>query len=286
MRTLTHLAAILVFCGADLAAQAPKGRIYLYKDRTPDGKKLTPRDCPFLTVHRPKVTSSKGKPGTKAPAKIATPCILLCPGGGYKHLSGIGAYRDFLCNAGFTVVHLRYRLPVHGYPHPAPLQDATRAMQLLHTNAKSWGLDPKRLGVLGFSSGGHLASTLSTHAAKSERPAFAVLFCPVISMTQDPHMPSVRRLLGKNPSKKLLRELSNELQVSKHTPPTFLAHAKDDGLVKPQNSERYHRALTKHKVAATLHIYPKGGHGFQNTDPTWRQDLLDWFRAQRILPAR
>ena len=242
------------------------------------------KDRPYVTVHAPK--------GAAAPRAA----VVVCPGGGYKHLSAIGDYLGLLTANGLVVVHLRYRLPTDGYGHPAPLQDALRAIRMTRANARMWNVDPGRIGVLGFSSGGHVASTVATHhdaqpppshrdavSRMSGRPDFVALFCPVVTMGKHAHKPSVVRLLGKGPSAELLAELSNELQVSKETPPTFLAHAKDDRLVTPENSILLHEALRKSGVPAELHVYPSGGHGFTRASDAWKKDLLVWLRVRKII---
>ena len=230
-------------------------------------------------------------------ARGVVPAVLLIPGGGYKHISGYGQYWNFFKDKQVRFFSMRYRLPVHGYRHPAPLQDAGRAVATLRANAEKWGIDPSRIMVVAFSSGGHVASTLATHYRPddpeaddpierfSTRPDAMALFCPVISMKSHPHRPSVVRLLGPDPKEELLDDLSNELQVNKDTPPTFLAHAKDDGLVLPQNSTMFHEALKKAGVKTELKIYPSGGHGVTNDSNPWRDDLQKWLENTGFLPA-
>ena len=224
------------------------------------------------------------------------PAVLLIPGGGYKHISGYGTYWDFFQTRPVRFFSMTYRLPVHGYRHPAPLQDARRAVAMIRAHAAQWQVDPDRLMVVAFSSGGHVATTLATHDepgkpdAKdpverfSSRPNYMALFCPVISMTDHAHGPSVARLLGPNPDTKLLNNLSNELQVTADTPPTFLAHAKDDGLVPPENSILYHEALTRAGVETTLKLYAQGGHDVTQKPNPWKADLGDWMSEVGILP--
>ena len=281
MSKLTYaIAAVLLSCPWAAAQKTYP----LWKDGAPGALGTETKDVPTLTVHFPKKKSAR------------MPAVLVCPGGGYKHLSSIGPLLDFFGKSGFVVGHLRYRLPVNGYPHPTPLGDAQRAMRYLREHAQAWSLDPKRIGVAGFSSGGHLASCLATHhdaGRKSKgadaidrsgcRPDFMVLFCPVISMVRHQHNPSVRRLLGKNPSKKLLESMSSELQVDKLTPPSFLAHARDDGLVKPENSIMFRDAMKKRGVEVKLELFDKGGHGFFQRDRAWRPKLLAWLRGRKIL---
>ena len=244
-------------------------------------------DRPTLGVHLPPRSE-----GDEAP----TPAVLLCPGGGYKHHSSAGVYLPFFQERGIAVFYLKYRLPVKGYQHPMPLLDAQRALSLIRENARKWNIDPARIGVMGFSSGGHLASTLSTHfelerespiGTANPRPDFAILFSAVITMGEHAHKPSVVRLLGKEPALELVKELSNELQVTAETPPTFLAHADDDRLVLAENSKLYHRALQAAKVPSQLHIYPTGGHmNLHKDNPEWAEQLDAWLRSRKVLPAK
>ncbi len=254
----------------------------------------------------------KGAPGAKgtektdiptlkvfpAPTGVAgpAPAVLLIPGGGYKHISGYGTVWNVFKDQPVRFFSMKYRLPVHGYRHPAPLQDAQRAVCTIRANAKKWNIDPKRVVVVAFSSGGHVATTLATHYHLGKknapdpidrvscRPDVMVLYCPVISMITKPHRPSVVRLLGPNPDKKLLEEVSNELKVNAKTPPTLLIHAKDDGLVPPENSINYHAALKKVGVQTVLKIYPEGGHGVTRPTNPWIKDTRDFLRQHKILP--
>ena len=228
--------------------------------------------------------------------KGPVPAVLLIPGGGYKHISGYGTFRDFFRTRPVRFFSMRYRLPVHGYRHPAPLQDARRAVAMIRAHAQEWNVDPKRILVVAFSSGGHVATTLATHDQPadpdaedrierfSSHPNYMALFCPVVSMKDHAHGPSVARLLGPNPGATLIDDLSNELQVTAKTPPTFLAHAKDDGLVPPENSMLYHEALKRAGVATTLKLYNHGGHGVTKKPNPWKADLGDWMSEIGILP--
>jgi len=227
--------------------------------------------------------------------KGPVPAVLLIPGGGYKHISGYGTFRDFFRTRPVRFFSMKYRLPVHGYRHPAPLQDARRAVSMIRANAKQWNVNPNKVLVVAFSSGGHVATTLATHdkpvdpAAKdriehfSSHPDYMALFCPVVSMKDHAHGPSVARLLGPNPGATLIDDLSNELQVTAKTPPTFLAHAKDDGLVPPENSMSYHEVLKRAGVATTLKLYNHGGHGVAKKPNPWKADLGDWMSEIGIL---
>ncbi|MBC8111392.1 MAG: alpha/beta hydrolase [Verrucomicrobia bacterium] len=238
---------------------------------------------PTLTVFLPKKEKSNGT------------AVVICPGGGYWVLASGHEGTDVarkLNEMGVTAFVLKYRLPddrISSKPHLAPLQDAQRALQLVRENAKIYNINPNRIGILGFSAGGHLASTAGTKFKRrfienpnntSLRPDFMVLIYPVItSDTSIAHAGSHERLLGKDKSK--WEEFSNEKQVTSETPPAFLVHASDDDGVKPENSIVFYLALRKNKVPVALHIYQKGGHGFGMNNPTtqdqWTDRLQNWF---------
>ena len=218
---------------------------------------------PTLTMYRPE------RPNGTA--------IVICPGGGYQYLS---AYKEgqkvaeWLNTLGITAFVLKYRLPADAImidKSIGPLQDAQEAMRLVRRNAKIWGLRPDRVGIMGFSAGGHLAATLSTHFdmkvydhdGSSARPDFAVLVYPVISMKDSlTHKGSKKHLLGDAPSDILVAQFSNETQVDSLTPPTFLVHAVNDTSVPDENSVVYAKALYAHGVICEIHLYKDGGHGF------------------------
>jgi acetyl esterase/lipase len=233
------------------------------------------------------------------PAKATGAAIVICPGGGYW----INAYghegvdvAKRLNEAGIAAFVLKYRIPddaVNLNKATAPLQDAQQAIKLVRDNATKWKIDGKRVGILGFSAGGHLASTAGTHFEKSYienasntslRPDFLVLVYPVISFDKSiGHLGSRDKLLGNNPDDSLVKLFSNELQVTDKTPPTFLVHATDDGGVSVLNSVRFYEALLQHKVPAEMHIYQNGGHGFglnnKTTTDSWIERCLNWLQA-------
>lgn len=231
--------------------------------------------------------------------------VVVCPGGGYGGLAYDWEGSDFagwLNSHGVAAIILSYRLPVDGdVAHQkwlCPLLDAQRALRLTRAHAADWGIDPAKVGIMGFSAGGHLASTAGTHfdagdpkAADpvdrlSSRPDFMILVYPVITMdTAVTHGGSRTNLLGENPSADLVRRYSNELQVTAETPPTFLVHAGDDNAVPVQNSLLFHAALVAHKVPADLHVYPSGGHGFslavgKGRLQTWTEVCARWLAEQ------
>jgi acetyl esterase/lipase len=258
--------------------------VRLWDGDAPGAKGQQPTDIPTLKSHWPKKQGS------------AMPAVLLAPGGGYKHLSGIGPYAREFSELGIVVFYLSYRLPVNGYPQPYPLRDAQRALSTIRSKAKEWNLDPAKIGVIGFSSGGHVASSLCVHHQlktadqKDEvdkvdcTPDFALLWCPVITMKTDAHTPSVVRLLGQNPDQKLLDYYSNEEQVDQTTPPTFLCHAADDMLVKVENSKRYHAALQQAGVCSTLLIYAEPcGHSVPDKVEFWREPMRKFLKRIKVI---
>lgn len=190
--------------------------------------------------------------------------ILVCPGGGYRVLSlGQEGYdwADVFTPQGITTVVLNYRMPM-GVTE-VPISDATEAMRLIREHAAEWGINPQKVGIMGSSAGGHLASTIATHNDEATRPNFQILFYPVISMDKEiTHMDSHNCLIGEDASKELEELYSNQLQVTSQTPPAILILADDDFLVSPRNAAEYYIALQKNKVKAAMHVYPSGGHGF------------------------
>ena len=229
--------------------------------------------------------------------------VVICPGGGYAILAYDWEGTDIaklLNSKGITAIVLKYRLPSTKSsitPHLTPLMDAKRAMRIVRANADKWGIKKNNIGIMGFSAGGHLASTLATHfdegdknskdsiEQQSSRPDFAVLIYPVISM--DPkiaHMGSRTNLIGEHPDSAMAKQYSNELQVTKQTPPTFLLHATDDGAVPVENSLRFYEACKTNGVPVEMHIFPKGGHGFglaigQGALESWPDLLVAWMRG-------
>ena len=209
--------------------------------------------------------------------------ILACPGGGYVSLAMQHegkAMAEWFNAQGITYAVLRYRMP-NGH-HEVPLSDVHQAIRILRSQSRSMNI--KKLGVMGSSAGGHLASTAATHFDAETRPDFQILFYPVITMNPSyTHMGSHDNLLGKNPPKELETEYSNELQVTPETPPAFIMHSSDDGAVPVANSVNYYMALVKNGVPASLHTYPTGGHGWGYGDGfpykrQWTGELEKWLR--------
>lgn len=254
-------------------------RISLWNNHAPiDGDKFEEADA-SITVH--------------LPVKRNGTAVVICPGGGYGGLvrgaEGHGI-AQWLNRYGITGVVLEYRLPA-GRSF-VPLWDAQRAIRTVRANAKDWGVDPSRVGIMGFSAGGHLASTAGTHFDAGDadakdpvdrlgcRPNFMILVYPVITMDESTHRGSRNNLLGAAPSKEAIELFSNEKQVTSKTPPTFLAHALDDEPVPIENSRAFYRALQIHKVPAKLLELPSGGHGLNGYKgpmwDAWQEQSLAW----------
>ncbi|MDN3673167.1 alpha/beta hydrolase [Flavobacterium branchiarum] len=246
---------------------------------------------PTISIFLPHETKSNGT------------AALIFPGGGYSHLSidkeGIKVAK-WLNTMGITAFVIKYRLPsdlIMQNKTIGPLQDAQEAMRFIRKNANQWNLDTTKIGVIGFSAGGHLASSLSTHYNDvtyktdftiSARPSFSILIYPVISMIKEvTHKGSMTNLLGINPSKEVIDKFSNEESVTANTPPAFIVHATDDIAVPSENSIKYYLALKKNNVPAELHLYEKGGHGFglgvNGTSQFWTKDCVEWLKQNGYL---
>lgn len=227
---------------------------------------------PTITVYLPKESNGMA--------------IVMCPGGGYTRLAMDHEGHDMASwfnSQGITYVVLKYRMPNGHYE--VPLSDAEQAIRIVREHAKEWKIDPAKVGVMGASAGGHLASTLATHYSdKGTRPDFQILLYPVITMDETKtHGGSRTNLIGKTPSTELINRYSNELQVSKETPPAFLALSSDDKAVPADNSIRYYLALLNNDVPVSMHIYPIGGHGWGFRDNftykrQWTGELEKWLR--------
>lgn len=273
MRNLMlSLLIILGTPGGTLAAQtsATAGgaatstpQVLLWPDGAPGALGTAEQDQPLVEVY------------LAPPERTGGAAMVVCPGGGYHMLAareGVD-YARWLNELGISAFVLKYRLGSHGYRHPAMLNDAARAVRLVRSRAAEWQIDPHRVGIIGSSAGGHLASTLATHfdagdanstdtiEQQSSRPDAAVLCYPVISMGERTHAGSKKNLLGDNPSEALVAELSNELQVTSATPPCFLFPTADDPVVDVRNSLLFSTALADHGVTFSLHVYPHGRHG-------------------------
>lgn len=234
--------------------------------------------------------------------------VLIVPGGGYERLSHL--YSGFNLAKWYNSIGVNAFVLIHRLPHQqdlinkqlAPVQDAQRAMRVIRTNAAQWNIKADKVGVMGISAGGHVASTLGTHAkdesaindsltAYSYRPDFMVLLSPVITMGKFAHGGSKKNFLGADTTKANVENYSGELQVSSFTPPTFLVHAQNDSTVKVQNSVLFYQSLIEKKINASLHIFPQGGHGIRldenpgSTDQ-WLHLLEAWLKEMSfILPV-
>jgi acetyl esterase/lipase len=276
--------------------------ISLYDSNVPNSKpyytkeKWVPEDNGDTIVHfisQPTLTiflPSQNANGT---------AVVICPGGGYWNASivkeGYAVARKFN-EWGVAAFVLKYRIPNDSAMKDrkiAPLQDAQRAIQLVRMHAKEWNVDANKVGIIGFSAGGHLASTAATHFDQSYidnknqinlRPDFAILIYPVISFQDSiAHTGSRDQLIGKKPGKKILDSFSNELQVTAKSPPTFLVHASDDDGVSVMNSVTFYEALLRYKIPAEMHLYKGGGHGFGLQNPTtkdeWMERCKNWMQS-------
>jgi acetyl esterase/lipase len=289
MKTLMLLFPLL---GLVSAAHGQAAKVLrLWPGDAPGALGTNDRDIPTLTLFFPD------------PAKATGAAMVVCPGGGYEHLAPHegATYAIWLTNQGIAAFVLKYRLGSAGYRHPVELEDAARAVRLVRAHASEWKLDPKRVGIIGSSAGGHLASTLMTHfdagkpgdadpvERESCRPDFAVLVYPVITMEAGlTHKGSRDNLLGKNPSPELVALLSNELQVTRDTPPCFIFHGYEDATVPVENSLNFAAAMRRAGVPCELHIYEKGKHGIGLGTPRftpdrfhpWVRDCELWLKAR------
>jgi len=227
--------------------------------------------------------------------------LIICPGGGYGDLVAqegelVGRW---LNRHGITAIVLDYRIP-EGRSF-VPLSDAQRAIRMARFNAKEWSIDPSRIGIIGFSAGGHLASSAGTHFVEENpqapelidriscRPDFMLLIYPVITMGVGTDARTKKNLIGTEPTADLVELFSNEKQVTERTPPTFLAHALDDKIVVPNNSVMFHEALLSHRVPSMYVELPHGGHGLNGYKgpmwETWKAESLKWMARQNVIPA-
>ncbi|MBI3879906.1 MAG: alpha/beta hydrolase [Verrucomicrobia bacterium] len=274
------------------SAQPPREGFALWPDGAPGALGTADKDVPTLTAYL-------------APSGKATgAAIVICPGGGYGGLAPHEGYQYalFLNELGITGFVLKYRLGPGGYHHPAMMNDVNRAIRYVRANAAKWKLDANKIGVMGSSAGGHLASTAITHFGAgdanaadpiekvSSRPDLGILCYPVISMGEFTHSGSKKNLLGENPDPKLVELMSNEKQVTKDTPPTFIFHTFEDKGVKVENALMFADALRKNGVPFSLHIYPNGPHGIglggAQWDPDhrhpWTTQLAVWLKEQNF----
>jgi acetyl esterase/lipase len=258
----TFLAVVLMAAASGAAAQGYEMEIPLWPDGPAESNGLTGpevrnSDWSVTNVSEAAiyVWPAQGTPNGQA--------MLICPGGGYSgqaaNHEGI-QWAEWFALKGITAIVLKYRLP-NGHSE-IPLADTQQAMRVIRERAKEWAVDPAKVGVMGFSAGGHLASTLLTHFDAESRPDFGILFYPVVTMTDSTHGGSRRNLLGENPSPELIERFSNERQVTPETPPTMILFSDDDTAVPPVNGTAFYDALKACGIPAAMHIYPVGGHGW------------------------
>jgi acetyl esterase/lipase len=286
MRLKTLIGLLLMMSMGWIVSAQNMVTVPLWTENVPGALGKEDKDCPTATIY-------------PAPSDKATgAAVVILPGGGYGGLAkheGEG-YAMWLNKLGITGIVIKYRLGSGGYRHPVMLQDAARGVRLARYKAKEWNIDPDRIGIMGSSAGGHLASTLLTHfdAGKadatdpvdrfSSRPTVGILCYAVITMGPDTHWGSRENLIGKTPDPQLVEFLSNEKQVTPQTPPCFIWHTWEDSAVKVENSLGFAEALQKNKVPFDLHIYQKGGHGMGlgNNHP-WSRDCEFWLKEQGFI---
>ena len=294
LATMVVLILSSALCAATQQTALPiqDGQIIpLWSGAAPGALGTQDSDIPAVTVFLPRTMAAN------------TPAVIVCPGGGYVNLASNHEGRQvasYLNSLGIAAFVLRSRLGPR-YHHPIELGDAQRAIRTVRAHASEWRIDPARIGIMGFSAGGHLAMSASTLFdtgnpnapdpidRAGSRPDFTVLGYPVISMTEPwTHQGSKNNLLGANPDPELTRKLSGELAVTKQTPPTFLFHTNADTVVPSENSVYYYLALRKAGIPAEMHIFEKGPHGvgLANDDPAlseWSKLLANWLRGRGVL---
>lgn len=294
-RSVAILASLWLASGFSLLLAAEPKTELLWPAGAPGKLGDADKDKPTLIIYLPE-------------KQMATGCgIVVCPGGGYGGLAmdheGHQIAR-WLNSFGVAAFICDYRHRGKGYGHPAPLQDAQRAIRTVRARAEEFKVKPDRIGILGFSAGGHLTSTALTHFDKGKaddadpiekvscRPDFGVLCYPVIAFDQPyTHMGSQHNLIGKDAAKELVESLSNEKQVTAETPPTFLFHTEEDKAVPPENSLVFYAAMVKHKVPGELHIYEKGNHGVGLAGKLpgtgdWSNACQRWLKVRGLLDAK
>lgn len=291
-----HLTFIALLCVAALAGRAQEV-IQLYAGEIPNSKASDIQEpegnatapfmrisiVPSLQIFLPAKENATGQ------------AVVICPGGGYSVIvyggEGVSTAKQLAAN-GIAAFVLKYRLPLDATmveKKIGPLQDAQQAIKLVRENAVTWNIDPGKVGIMGFSAGGHLASTAATHFETSFvenpqgtnlRPDFQILVYPVISMQEGlTHADSRRKLLGENPSQEDIDLFSNELQIKADASPAYIIHAGDDTTVDVDNSIEYFQKLRKLGIPTELHIYPQGGHGFVFRQEGWVDALLSWLKT-------
>ena len=291
MNQLKNLIIPVMMCITFSASLQAQKTFRLWENTAPGALGTDDEDIPTLAWYPAPAEHSVGS------------AVIICPGGGYVFLSMDHEGKqvaEWLNSLGVSAFVLKYRIhssEAKPYMYPVQFNDATRAMRLVRSRAKEFGLDAHKIGIMGFSAGGHLASTVGTHfddgnaqstdlvEKSSSRPDFMVLCYPVISMVSKfTHQGSRNALLGNNPKPELAKFLSGELQVTPKTPPCFLFHTNADEAVPAENSVEFYLALRRAKVPAEIHIYQDGPHGvgLDTANPvltTWKERLRDWLQV-------
>lgn len=273
MKTRKLLLTLSLFIAATFASAQQVFDVNLWNGRTPHPTGVA-TDTAKVRVFLPAAKRATGR------------AVVICPGGGYVHLAweneGIN-WASFFNDMGIAAIVLKYRMP-HGVKE-APLSDAEQAMRLVRKNAQAWHVNRNDIGIMGFSAGGHLASTVATKSKGDAKANFQILFYPVITMMPGyTHKGSHDNLLGKNPSKSTEREYSTDMQVSRVSPRAFILLSDDDTVVLPANGVNYYLELYRHDVPASLHVYPSGDHGFGYNSSfryhvEMRLELQAWLRS-------
>lgn len=282
----------ILFSSLILSRAQMQTPIPLWPNGAPGALGTSSNDIPTLTPYLADPTNATGA------------AMIICPGGGYAHLSPREGndYALWLNQHGITCFVLKYRLGADGYRHPSELQDSARAVRLVRARADEFKIDSKHIGIMGSSAGGHVASMLMTHfdsgetnsadviERQSSRPDIGILCYPVITMGEFAHQGSKNLILGKNPSPELVQETSSELHVTANTPPCFIWCTSEDKTVPPENTLMFAAALRKNHVPFDLHIYQKGGHGLALADKPpflhpheWAGDCLLWLKVQNFV---
>jgi acetyl esterase/lipase len=286
MNRILTIAILVAGSSLSVLAAEPKTEL-LWPNGAPGALGTEAKDKPMLTIYLPEKEKASGG------------AVVVCPGGGYAHLAITYEGHDiarWLCDNGIAGIVCDYRHSGKGYKHPAPLEDAQRAIRTIRARAKEFGVDPAKIGILGFSAGGHLTSSAVTHFDKGKadsedpiqkvscRPDFGILCYPVIAFGEKfSHVGSQNNLLGKDASEDLIKSMSSEKQVTSETPPCFLWHTYEDTGVPPENSVVFYLACIKNKVPAELHVYEKGRHGvglgkgIVGTE-NWPNECIAWMK--------
>ncbi len=282
----------VVLLALSVNAQTPTQPIKLWPGAAPGAIGNEPEDVPTITPYLPPRERATGA------------AVVVCPGGGYQMLADHEGrpVAEWLNSIGVAAFVLKYRIAPR-YHHPAPMLDAARALRTVRARAAEWGIDPRRIGILGFSAGGHLASTAATHfdagradsadaiERVSSRPDLVILIYPVITMREQTHGGSKRNLIGEHPDPRLVALMSNDEQVTKETPPAFLIHTVNDDAVPVENSLLFAAALRRAGVPYEMHLYERGPHGFglAPNDPvlsSWPERCADWLRLHGFAAPR